>query len=359
VHLHRTGEEESFVLQAAREAGVPVIVEHNIFGLVDRSQWRKLIDHHILISKWLALKYRKLAKLSADEFFQKAKVLYNPLSLTEFEQCQPSAQELKALRAELGIGENDPVIARIARPDIGKWSDLVIDAMPYLLKECPNIKFILMAAPETKRREIVERKMGKNIVFLEPRGGSKLIKIYYLIDLLAHSSKIGETYGYTLAEAMACQKPVVDNGKTGFVANSSKSYAAAISYLLKNKTKAKEMGLAGYEKAKREYDAPGNTRILEKIYIELLTKKGIKLDEDIKARYDQIDYFPSKDDIRNFEREYVQRLSNCFGGANRLEILVHKHFFNSPRIFQLSRRLINTQKGRYSLKDIAKYFLRK
>lgn len=28
---------------------------------------------------------------------------------------------------------------------------------------------------------------------------------------------------------------------------------------------------------------------------------------------------------------------SCFGSVNRLEILVHKHFFSSPRIFQLLR----------------------
>ncbi|VVB63779.1 Glycosyl transferases group 1 [uncultured archaeon] len=198
--------------------------------------------------------------------------------------------------------------------------------------------------------------MKINFAFLDDLSERDAIRFYSSIDVLAHSSKIGESFGYTIAEAMAAKKPVVvnstplednaqielvDNFKTGLIANSSQPYARAIGYLLNNKLEREEMGLAGYRKAKRNYDAPSTTRVLEKIYLELAIEKGIDLDDRVTSKYKDINYFPSREDIISFKGEYDKRLKESFGRQNLsycLEVLGYKHLLNKPFLKERLKR---------------------
>jgi len=362
VHIHRAGSEEPFVIMAAKEAGVPLVIETNVFGLVDSSPSGKLLDHHLFVSKMCALRYQRWTKIANENFFENCKVLYNPLNLNDFENAGILDSEKQKLKNSLGIGKNDPVIGRIGRSDIVKWGNICIDMMKYLVKIIPDVKYIIVGAPQSIVEKTKKKKISKNIIFLKNVFGREIIKFYNSIDILVHSSKIGESFGYTIAEAMVAKKPVVvnstpladnaqielvDNGKTGFIANSPKEYAESISYLLNNGAIAKEMGMAGYKKVKREYEAIKTTRVLEKIYINLLQKKGIMLNEKILKRYANIEYFPSKEDIFKFKEEYEKRLKDCFGKASvayTLEVFSYKHFINKPLLLKSSKRFINITK---------------
>lgn len=362
VHIHRAGSEEPFAIMVAKEAEVPLIIETNVFGLVDSSPSGKLLDHHLFVSKMCALRYQRWMKIANENFFENCKVLYNPLNLNDFENAGILDSEKQKLKNSLGIGKNDPVIGRIGRPAIEKWGDICIDMMKYLVKIIPNVKFIIVGAPQSIIEKTKKKKISKNIIFLKNIFGDEIIKFYNLIDVLAHSSKMGESFGYTIAEAMTAKKPVVVNStplvdnaqielvvnnKTGFIANSPKEYAESISYLLNNSAIAKEMGIAGYKKVKREYEAIKTTRILEKIYIDLLQKKGIMLNNEILKKYENIKYFPSKEDIFKFKDEYEKRLKYCFGNASvayTLEVFSYKHFINRPFLLKSIRRFINITK---------------
>lgn len=362
VHVHRAGHEEPFVIMAARIAKVPGIIETNVFGCVDNSKSGKLLDHHLFVSKMCALRYQKWTKISTEEFFKSSKVIYNPVNLDDFEKNKISGTEIKKFKKSLGINKNTPIIGRIGRPDIKKWGDICLDMMWHLIKKFPSIKYIIVGAPNSKKEELQKQEILKNMVFLETLSLDKVIKFYNLIDILAHSSKMGESFGYTIAEAMAAKKPVVvnstpfadnaqielvDNAITGFISNTPRDYAEAIGYLLKNENKAKEMGLAGYEKAKREYEAKKTTKILEKIYLNLLREKGIEVDDKLIKKYEKIGYFPSKYDIGAFEREYEKRLKDCFGRMNisyKFEIFKYKYFINKPFLIKYLKKFINIKR---------------
>ncbi|MBU0672653.1 MAG: hypothetical protein KJ732_06470, partial [Candidatus Margulisbacteria bacterium] len=70
LHVHRAGSEEPFVLAAAKEANVPIIVETKVFGQTDKSQSAKAIDLSIFVSKMCALRYIKKNQLSVEDFFK-------------------------------------------------------------------------------------------------------------------------------------------------------------------------------------------------------------------------------------------------------------------------------------------------
>ena len=63
--------------------------------------------------------------------------------------------------------------------------------------------------------------------------------------------------------------------RTGLVATSAQEYADAIRYLIAHPDEAARMGRAGREKAARLYRAQTLAAVLETLYHELLTRKGI------------------------------------------------------------------------------------
>lgn len=337
VHFHGAGKEFPVFTKAAKEAGALAIILMDAGGKMIDPKTSKLIDRH-LISKMIALRYKKWCRISNEEFHKNCRVLYYPIDLDETERFKMSNDEILRERKKLGIESNDLIIGGIGRPDISKWGN-VIDIILYLIKRVQNVKYLVMGLPELKKMEIRKRNLDKYFVYLSP--DPNVEKFYCLIDIFVlSSSRGGESFGRTTAEAMSFKKPVVarstpladnaqielvDNGETGFVVYSSNAIAEAIAYLASNKAEVRRMGLAGYMKVKREYEAKKITKLLEKRILELLMAKDIEIPQKILKKYEKISQFPSRKDIDDFEFEYQRRLKDCFGKPDLIRILVGKH----------------------------------
>lgn len=198
----------------------------------------------------------------------------------------------------------------------------------HLVKKIPDVKFLIIGGvPEQIKNKIEKLGLKKNIIDIGVLSEEDLIKTYYTLDVLAHSARRGESFGITIAEAMAAGKPVVvnstpwadnaqielvDNNETGLVANTPRTYADAVAFLLENKNEANRMGTKGKEKAKREYDSKRAAKMCEKLYLELLTKKGEKIDKETLQRYENIEYFPTNSDILSYSKQYKKRVLSQF-----------------------------------------------
>ena len=152
--------------------------------------------------------------------------------------------------------------------------------MPHLVKKVPNVKFLVMGIPDVKKEKIRRKKLDEYFIFIDPDLSDRsVVEFLSIIDVFAYASVQGETFGMSIAEAMAAKKPVVvsstpmvdnaqielvDNGRTGFVVYTPEAFADAIAYLASNRDVAMRMGLAGYEKAKREFEAKKITRMVER-----------------------------------------------------------------------------------------------
>jgi len=297
-------------------------------------------------------------------------VAYLPIDVDEIDDFRISKDEILQRRKKLGIGPNDLVLGRIGRSDLGKWSDTLIGMMPHLIKKVPNVKFLIMGAPEVKKEEIKKSRLNKHFIFLKADPSDRsVIEFLCLIDIFAYSSIGGESFGRSIAEAMACKKPVVvdstplvdnaqielvDNGNTGFVVYSPKAFAGAIAYLASNRDMAKRMGLAGYAKVKKEYEAKKSTRILEKRILKLLQARGVEVPKKILKRYEKIHYFPSREEIDNFGFEYERRLKDCFGKPDLIKILIGKYVVFSPSMLKFIRNVKFTDFRNFIMKRIEK-----
>jgi glycosyltransferase involved in cell wall biosynthesis len=70
------------------------------------------------------------------------------------------------------------------------------------------------------------------------------------------------------------QLELVEHGRTGLVARTADEYAAAVLHLLRNPAVARNMGIAGREKAQRLYRVQAVAKQLEHIYDDLLQRCG-------------------------------------------------------------------------------------
>lgn len=319
--------------------------------MYDSSETGKAINMHLMVSKNAALNYVKRGKISIQDFTQNCRVLYNPIEVDKFENFRA---DIDAFRAKYGIDNDEPLIARVGRPDLIKWSRFTVDMFRILNKRMPKIRYLIVGGiPDTIRKEFIKIGLEKNIIDAGVLSEDDLLTAYYCIDALAHSSQIGESFGITIAEAMAAKKPVVvnstpwadnaqvelvDHNVTGLIANSPRTYAEAIVHLLENKKETAKMGQAGYEKVKKEYDAKKVTKLLEKIYITQLNKKTGGVSKEITAKYTDLEYSPSDNDMLNFPEEYKKRLANQF---DKLTIFEKVSLEVRPKLRVLKKTLRN------------------
>ncbi|MDD5382511.1 MAG: glycosyltransferase [Candidatus Margulisbacteria bacterium] len=340
MHIHRSGYEEPFAIHAAREAGVPIIVETKIFGAVDKSSSGRQIDASIFISKMCALRFMNQTHLSTNDFFKKNIVIYNPIEINKY-QIPPA--EVAAFKRSLGILPGEFVLGRVSRADPFKFGNVCLKMMPYLLTEVPNVKYIIVGCPPSKLEMIKRLKLSNNVITLPEIDDERQLAVFYeSLDLYAYAAYHGESFGITLAEAMAHRKPVivnstpaidnaqvelVDHGETGFIANWPFNYAQAVASILKDKVLKKQLGEKGFQKADRLYNAKTVTRQLEQLYLNLCRQKGLAVpDLNIKIKPDQVE-------LEHFRREYPVRKRQQFNKFSVLGLakgLSRRVFFRPP-----------------------------
>jgi glycosyltransferase involved in cell wall biosynthesis len=153
-------------------------------------------------------------------------------------------------------------------------------------KELPSTKFFIIgSAYSTKKgleyakylyRLVKDENMGKYITFT---GYCKnIVKVIAAMDLIVLPS-FEEGFGNAILEAMAKAKPVIGansgaipeiirDGVTGRLVppKSPQKLSEAILEILKDPIKAKKMGEAGRERAKRLFDIKKTVRKYEELY---------------------------------------------------------------------------------------------
>lgn len=198
----------------------------------------------------LALSVSRILKNHAVEAFRmppnKVRLVYNPLDVQRF--SDPDANARISLRRELGLGEDQPVIAVIGRvvhqPEKGQKT--LIRSMPEILSRHPNAVLTVVgdgdALPECRKiAEVIG--VDGNIRFLGQR--QDIPKILAMVDLVVVPSEQEEAFPYVILEAMSAGRPVIgseiggipealDNGSRGILVKPGdrRGFAAAICRLL-------------------------------------------------------------------------------------------------------------------------------
>ena len=147
----------------------------------------------------------------------------------DVERFRPRLDERAAIRAELGLNDEQFVIGMCARVDPKKDHGTFVKAAVTLAETVPEARFVLIGAGTDEPgspldRAVVRSGIGNRIVRLGLR--SDVGRLHAALDVATLSSAFGEGFPNVVAEAMACGVPCVATdvgdsaaivGNTGFV----------------------------------------------------------------------------------------------------------------------------------------------
>lgn len=145
-------------------------------------------------------------------------------------------------------------VSRLAASEKYKGYDEIIRVLPKIIKEVPEVKYVLVGEgddAERVRQLTKEYHLNDRVVLTGRVSDSELLDYFNLCDVFAMPSK-GEGFGIVFLNALACGKPVVAgnkdasrepllNGELGILVDpeNKDEIAAAIINILKKKTDKK------------------------------------------------------------------------------------------------------------------------
>ncbi len=173
-------------------------------------------------------------------------------------------------KEELGV-KKDKILLTVARLDSRekyKGIDTVIEALPLVLKEAPDVTYVIVGDGNDKERlkNIAEhRRVANKVKFEGNKFGEELSSYYKNCDVFVMPS-LKEGFGVVFLEAMAFGKPVIGctsggipdvviDNVTGYLIDfgNSQKLAEKIILLLKNVTLCDQMGKAGQKRVNENF----------------------------------------------------------------------------------------------------------
>jgi glycosyltransferase involved in cell wall biosynthesis len=191
------------------------------------------------------------------------------------------ADKSQSLMKKLNITREDKVIltiARLSKTEGYKGYDKVIVAIKDILKDIPNLKYIIGGHGDdiTRIKQLIKDNVLEDKVILAgfiPE--EELCDYYNLCDVFVMPSK-GEGFGIVFLEALACGKPVIAgnrdgsvdavlNGEVGILVNPDNSQELVEMIKSVLNCKANKMHLGGKHLRERVIKSYGFTRFQEKL----------------------------------------------------------------------------------------------
>ena len=203
-------------------------------------------------------------------------VLYNPIDTTRFRSDEEARE---SARRELGIADDCVVLGYCGRVIREKGVDVLFRAMARLDAEHRAIKLLVIGSDAqnvTLHGERLEPELkmlaqqlgiGERVDFLGMR--CDVERYYNAMDVLVLPSICSEAFGLTVAEALACGRPVVASRVGGIPEilsgpldellvppNDDEALAAALGRLVGDPQRRTEIGKSGREIVKKRFGLP-------------------------------------------------------------------------------------------------------
>ncbi|TRY49653.1 Glycosyl transferase, family 1 [Cryptosporidium tyzzeri] len=162
-------------------------------------------DRLICVSGVLAEEVCRLFGINRN----KIKVIFNGINCKTFDSV--AMDDAGEVKRQYGIGPLEPTFLCVARMALQKGVDLLIEAVPGILKYRNDTKFIIVGDGHQKD-EIVRRshQLGiyNSIRFVGKKSGDDVIRLYKACDAVVVPSR-NEPFGIVVLEGWTAGKPVV------------------------------------------------------------------------------------------------------------------------------------------------------
>lgn len=213
---------------------------------------------------------------------QKIQVIYNGINACNFDGFENAAP----IKAGVGVNAMDPMFLFVGRLVVQKGPDLLIEAVPMVLRFRADVKFVIVGDGHMKQ-SLVNRanQLGVSHAcrFLGMKTGGELKSLFKACDAVVVPSR-NEPFGIVVLEAWSAYKPVVATtcgGPRDFVSPNvdgvlvdpnSGSISWGCCEILKNFDHARWMGDRGRVKAAFNFSWDQIAKNTETVYYEQLNK---------------------------------------------------------------------------------------
>ncbi|MCD6483303.1 MAG: glycosyltransferase family 4 protein [Candidatus Aenigmarchaeota archaeon] len=214
----------------------------------------------------------------------KLRIIYNAIDYGRFDDFG-FVDAWQDAKRHLGFGVWDPVILFIGRFMWQKGPDMLVEAIPHVVREFPNARFVFLGdGPMRMGCEDRAKQLsvwGKNAFFLGYVSEEDKIKWLKACDMLVVPSR-NEPFGLVVLEGWANYKPVIAPHSTGAgeiiwhevtglkVYQEPESIAWGVKELLRSPDKAKWMGQNGRVAVEKKFNWDNIAREYVAVYEEVL-----------------------------------------------------------------------------------------
>jgi glycosyltransferase involved in cell wall biosynthesis len=301
VHTH-TAKPDLYGQMAARLAGVPVVMStlHGFyFHEHMRPMWRRF---YIALSKLSArfsdvilsqnsedIKTAAVEKICLPE---RIKFLGNGIDVVRFNRERLDPAVLDQTRQGLGLEPGTPVVGFVGRLVRDKGLLELFEAAKLVLQQHPHAKFLIVGPDNREKSDALSPETARDYgvadacIFTGRR--HDMPELYALMDVFVLPSH-REAFPRAPMEASAMGVPcvvtnvrgcreAVEDGRNGCLVplGDSRALAEAISGLLRDQERARQMGLAGRQIALERFDEQHVFAKVKSEYVRLLQVKGIE-----------------------------------------------------------------------------------
>jgi glycosyltransferase involved in cell wall biosynthesis len=219
---------------------IPVL-QTNIFGQSLNPKEDAWTDFRLYIS-WTSCVQaarRSFHRLDA-QFFKNRSVAVYPLETAK----SPPQSEIQAFRSKHGVGSDEVLLGRLSRPEPNKWTDLPIQSFRIAARANQRLKLLLREPPAAVAQALRQSADRDRFIILSATTDPlELALTMSSLDVVLHTSSIGESFGYGIAEPMNYGKPVIANstpwldqaqielvrhGECGFIASTAQAMAQRV-----------------------------------------------------------------------------------------------------------------------------------
>jgi glycosyltransferase involved in cell wall biosynthesis len=263
IHLNNVLTGQCHGVVAALLAGVPCISVHRGYEYHSRTVrlFERGVTHHIASSEPVR---QDLLKLGVPS--EKISILSDGIDLETF---SPDIAPV-SLEREFGIPGSRRVFSIFGRVMPWKGQDLVIQALPQILKAVPDAQLLIVGGRSDGAEDYLQLleqlvrdlKLTEHVTFAGYR--SDVAALMRASEVLVHATISPEPFGTVILEGMACSKPYVamneggpavmlEDGVSGYLIepNNPELIARRVIALLKDRAKSANMGSAARERIER------------------------------------------------------------------------------------------------------------
>ena len=181
-----------------------------------------------------------------------------------------SSELASAFRGKHSIPADRSLVVQVSWLIPEKGVADLLDAARLVIAQNPKVHFALVgdgAHREQYTKQALEMRIGNSVTFTGQVEDPMANGVYAAADVVCQVSRWEEVFGYVIAEAMSCAKPMVatrvggipelvEDGKTGFVVERGdvQSMANRILELLADSELRDRMGRAGRDVALEKFD---------------------------------------------------------------------------------------------------------